>query len=97
MPPKVLAIIIYAALMLVSCEAVSTRTFTSTDRKCRVEAVDVRTGGNLLARALATPHRFIDERGDCRLSVEDSNPSAIDSAVGPVVGTLANHVVVPVQ
>lgn len=75
---------IIACLFLTGCAAVNTQEYATLDGKCRINAVDIRTGSNFIVRALATPHRFIDKDGQCNLDVEDSNPSILQSLVGPM-------------
>lgn len=83
---------LFIAFALAACAPINKQEYTSLDGKCRIAAVDIRTGSNFFVRALATPHRFIDKDGQCNLDVEDSNPSIMQSLVGPM-GSLITPVV----
>ena len=89
--PQIMRGLFLALLLLAGCAPVNVQEYTSLDGKCRVNAVDIRTGSNVVVRALSAPHRFIDKNGQCDLAVEDSNSSLVPSLLGP-----AGDVVKPV-
>ena len=82
-------------LSLTACAPVQTANYAN--GSCTVVAVDMRSGTNILTRSLAQPHRFLEVAKACNLSVEDSNPSALDGLLGPLGEGAADHVVIPVR